>query len=419
MNVKFDINLTKSQQEAYDLVHRQDKRNFVFAWSRQSGKSTLMELLCIEWLLSPGVSKIAYVCRSYLLARKVYKELLSFLPRGTYDTANGSDLVINRGRSSLQFYSAESGSALRGNTFTHLILDEFAFFKFEQTDGTHLWHDILSPTVKVKGQKVIFVSTPLGKDNLFYEFLLRGKDPAWGTWAYMQKTVYDDGLVSEEQIEEIKASIPSLSFRQEYLVEFLDDSITFFKGFESCLDEEVYVDDGKVAIGIDFSASGEDRTVITKVNSQGRVWQKTVEGSLDMRYRELASIISSTKGLRKCLMERNGIGEPMGNEVLKLLDSRSRRLTDWFQTSNSSKDDIISSLAVAIADGRVHYNDRALYDELRAFRCSWSKTGKPIYQGSGSHDDRVMSLAIAWKASSYRGEGATVAFARAKNTLIN
>lgn len=383
-----------------------------------SGKSWLMELLCIEWLLTKRNVRIAYVCRSYLLAKKVYKELLSFLPRKSYDSANGSDLVITSNGSSIQFFSSESGSALRGNTFHYLICDEFAFFKMEQTDGTHLWNDILSPTVKVKGRKVIFVSTPLGKDSLFYEFYKRGLSESWVKWKSLRKTIYDDGLVSNEQIEEIKASIPSLSFRQEYMVEFLDDSLTFFTGFERCMVDEPYYDDGAVSIGIDFSSSGEDRTVLTKVNSQGRVWQKVVEGSLDMRYRELASLISSTKGLRKCLMERNGIGEPMGNEVLKLLDSRSRRLTDWFQTTNSSKDEAVSAVAVAIADQKITYGDPQLYDELRAFRCSFSKTGKAVYQGVGDHDDRVMSLAIAWRAHRNRPQTSAISFARAKDTLI-
>lgn len=418
MDVHFDIDLTASQQEAYDIAHDESVKWITLAWSRQSGKSWLMELLCIEWLLTKKNVRIAYVCRSYLLAKKVYKELLSFLPRKSYDSANGSDLTITSNGSSIQFFSSESGSALRGNTFHYLICDEFAFFKFEQTDGTHLWNDILSPTVKVKGRKVIFVSTPLGKDSLFYEFYKRGLSDSWVKWKSLRKTIYDDGLVSNEQIEEIKASIPSLSFRQEYMVEFLDDSLTFFTGFERCMVDEPYYDDGAVSIGIDFSSSGEDRTVLTKVNSRGRVWQKVVEGSLDMRYRELASLISSTKGLRKCLMEKNSIGEPMGNEVLKLLDGRSRRLTDWFQTTNSSKDSVVSALAVAIADGKLSYNDKDLYDELRAFRCSFSKTGRPIYQGVGAHDDRVMSLAIALRAHRERPQATTISFARAKDTLI-
>lgn len=36
MNINFDINLTKSQKEAYDLVHDALVQYIILAWSRQS-----------------------------------------------------------------------------------------------------------------------------------------------------------------------------------------------------------------------------------------------------------------------------------------------------------------------------------------------------------------------------------------------
>ena len=416
--IHFDIELTQSQKDAYALAHDPAVRYITLAWSRQSGKSWLMELLCIEWLLNHVPSRIGYVCRSYLLAKKVYKEIISFIPRRAYDGANGSDLTITAGKSSLQFFSAESGSSLRGNTFDYLICDEFAFYKFEQPDGTNLWHDILSPTIKVRGRKCIFVSTPLG-DNLFKEFFDRGISGSCPKWVSLKRTIHDDGLVTPEQIEEIRATIPALSFRREYLVEFIEDGSSFFTGFGDVMDNGVYRDEGDVCVGVDFSSTGEDRTVVTKINGPGRVWQEVVSGSLDERYRRIASIISSAKGLRSVLMESNSIGAPMGNEVMKLLDARKRRLCEWFNTTNSTKDEAVSALAVAISDKRLRYSDRALYDELRAFRVSWTKTGRPQYGGAGEHDDRVMSLAIAYRAFRKAKPRVTYATVAAKDTLIN
>ena len=417
LEIKFDIDLTKSQQEAYDLAHDDLIKYIVLAWSRQSGKSWLMELLCIEWLLTGKNLSIAYVCRSYLLAKKVYKEILSFLPEGSYKSANGSDLVIvAHNGSTLQFFSAESGNALRGNTFHYLILDEFAFFKMEQTDGTNLWFDILSPTVKVRGRKVIFVSTPLGKQNLFYDMFQRGLDPSFPDYASMQRTIYDDGLVSEEQIQDIRTSIPELSFRQEYLVEFLDNAVTFFTGYEKCYNGKLsYADKGNIWMGIDFSSQGDDRTVVSKINSVGDVWQEVVQGSLDQRYRRIADIINSTSGLKKCLYEDNSIGSPMGNEIGKLLDSDKRRKFEPFTTTNSSKDRIVSKLAVDIANRDLSFSDNDLFVELGAFQCHYSKTGKPTYGGVGEHDDRVMSLAIANGARAVVRRDTTISFARSKN----
>lgn len=402
MKIKFKIELTPSQKEAYALAHKKELKFLSLAWSRQSGKSTLMEVLCIEWLLQRNNS-IGYVCRNYILAKKIYKELVKLIPSSLVKSANGSDLEINSTfGSSIKFYSAESGASLRGQTFDYLILDEFAFHSFIQTDGTNLWNDILSPTVKVKGKKCIFVSTPLGKNNLFYDMFLRGLDSDFPQYSSLKKTIYDDGLIDEQGIEDIKKSIPDISFRQEYLCEFLDSSITYFKDFDKQFTEYKFDDNAKISIGIDFSASKNgDETVLTKITSKGYTKQYTVTGTLDERYKQIADIINSTPNMVNCQMESNSIGTPMYNSIIKLLDIKHRDKCELFTTTNSTKDEIISDLQMSIANKEIYFdsNDMKLFKQFANFICHWSKTGKPQYEGAnGVHDDCIMSMAIAWNA---------------------
>ena len=422
MQLKFNIKLTSAQQDAYDLIHKDGVKFVTLCYSRQAGKSTLMEICCLEWLLTQPRVRIGYVCRSYLLGRKMYKEIISLLPSSAYKSANGSELTItgNNG-STLQFFSAESGNALRGWTFDYLVADEFAFMPMELTDGTNLYNDVLYATVKVRAKKVVFVSTPCGKNNLFYEMYQRGLDDDFPEYASLRKTIYDDDLSTPEQIEDIKRSIPTLSFRQEYMVEFLENAVTFFGGFEACYVANLsYADKGKVYIGIDFSANGEDRTVLTKVNGDGEVWQSVVTGSLDMRYQRIAQLIGKTKNLQSCFYEDNSIGAPMANEISKLLDPQIRRRFVAFTTSNASKDKIVSKLAVDIANEDLIYGDPELYNELANFQCHYSKSGKPTYGGAnGVHDDRVMSLAIANHARNTVKRESSIAFARAKFDELN
>lgn len=422
MQLKFNIKLTSAQQDAYDLIHKDGVKFVTLCYSRQAGKSTLMEICCLEWLLTQPRVRIGYVCRSYLLGRKMYREIISLLPSSAYKSANGSELTItgNNG-STLQFFSAESGNALRGWTFDYLVADEFAFMPMELTDGTNLYNDVLYATVKVRAKKVVFVSTPCGKNNLFYEMYQRGLDDDFPGYASLRKTIYDDDLSTPEQIEDIKRSIPTLSFRQEYMVEFLENAVTFFGGFEACYVANLsYADKGKVYIGIDFSANGEDRTVLTKVNGDGEVWQSVVTGSLDLRYQRIAQLIGKTKNLQSCFYEDNSIGAPMANEISKLLDPQIRRRFVAFTTSNASKDKIVSKLAVDIANEDLIYGDPELYNELANFQCHYSKTGKPTYGGAnGVHDDRVMSLAIANHARNTVKRESSIAFARAKFDELN
>lgn len=392
--INFDIQLSQSQQEVYDLVHRKDLKYITVVFSRQSGKTVLMLCLCVEWLAKNG-NQIAYICRNFTLAKKLYRELLRILPKEFIKATNATDFIIESvNGATLNFFSSEQGASLRGQTFTHMICDEFAFHKQEQTDGTHLWNDILSPTLKARGKKCIFVSTPLGKSNIFYDMYLRGLSDDFPEYASVLKTIYDDGFITPQQIEEIKKGIPEISFRSEYLCEFMDDAQTFFVGFSDCFDIDRY-SGGKCWIGVDLSADGSDRTIITLINEKNEVEQYNITGTLDSKYRQIADIINR-QSPTAVYIENNGIGSPMINEIKKLVSNKGK-LHEW-TTTNATKEEIVSELAVAIANRDVHFlkHDNELFGELGSFVCTITKNRKLTFAGmNGKHDDRCLSLAIA------------------------
>lgn len=398
MDVHFDITLSKSQREAWDLIHDKRYKYITLAYSRQSGKTILMLCLCVEWLTGKN-NQIAYICRNYILAKKLYRELIRILPKEFIKGSNATDFTIESiYGSTLTFFSAESGSSLRGQTFTHAILDEFAFHKQEQPDGTLLWNDILSPTLKARGKKCIFVSTPLGK-NIFYQMYQRGLSEDFPNYASIKKTIYDDGFITEEQIEEIKKSIPDMSFRSEYLCEFMDDANTFFVGYGDCFDIDKFNRNCKEWIGVDLSStSNGDATIISEINEYDEVTQEEVRGGLDAKYKRIAEIINKRNPVAVYL-ENNGVGLPMINEIKKLVKNKNR-IYEW-TTTNASKEEIISDLAVAIANRNIHFlkDDIKLYNELGDFVVTFSKTRKLTFAARGNaHDDRCLSLAIARRA---------------------
>ena len=396
MQVNFDITLSKSQQEVYDLVQNDKYKFITVVFSRQSGKTVLMLVFCIQWLFKKNIS-IAYICRNFVLAKRLYKELVKILPKSIVKSANGSDLAIESVYgSTLNFFSAEQGASLRGQTFNYMICDEFAFHKMEQPDGTHLWNDILSPTLKARGKKCIFVSTPLGKNNIFYEMYQRGLSDEYPKYASILKTIYDDGFISNDEIEEIRKSIPELSFKQEYLCEWLEDGLSFFQGYSDCFDIDEY-SGSKSWVGIDCSGDGSDSTICAKISENGAVELFEAVGTLDMKYRQVADFINRTNPVA-VYGEVNGLGNPMLNEIKRFVKYRSK-IYDWV-TSNSSKEEIISNMAVEIANKNVHFlkNDMKLYNELGNFVVSVSKSRKLTFAARGNgHDDRVMATAIAIK----------------------
>ena len=224
----------------------------------------------------------------------------------------------------------------------------------------------------------------------------RGLSDEYPKYASILKTIYDDGFVTEDEIEEIRKSIPELSFAQEYMCEWLEDGLSFFQGFSECFDIERY-DGNKSWIGVDCSGNGSDATICTKINEKGETEVFEAVGTLDMKYRQVADFINRTNPVA-CYLEVNGLGSPMYNEIRKLVRNKNK-LYEW-TTSNSSKEEIISDLAVEIANKDIHFmkNDMKLYNELGNFVVTVSKSRKLTFAARGSgHDDRVMATAIALK----------------------
>lgn len=397
MQVRFAIDLTEGQKSAYNLCHEKQNKIVVLCYSRQCGKSVLAEVLLCEYLFKPKAYN-AYISPTYQLGRKVYKEMTELLGQtNIIKKANATTLTIETiYGSTLQFFSAEAYTAIRGTTVSGvLIIDEAAYIQDVLPNGEQFWGNVVMPITKARKPLTVLISTPCGKQGFFYDFYLRALNKEEGV-VQLTRTIYDDNLVDEKEIEEIKKSIPPKAFEQEFECKFLDSSLTFFEGFENCFETYTYKE-GKEWIGVDISGNGADETILTKINTLNQVKQYLITGTLDMKYHKIANIINDSNAVA-IYMENNGLGAPIINEVKKLVKHKSK-IYEW-TTSNSSKEEIISNLAVRIANKDISFNsaDTELYSQFGTFVSKISKTKKNIFGAQeGKHDDRIMSLAIANK----------------------
>lgn len=390
MNVTFNIRLNKPQQDMLALI---EKNKFVFAaMSRQIGKSVLCKVLCTKWLLEPN-KEIGYITPSLKLAKKFFNDLTGIIPESLLVKSNASDLILQSiTGSTLYFYSAEQGNRIRGVTFDYLVLDEAAFYK-EDTGANHIWYSILQPTIKVKGKKIVMVSTPNGQSGFWYDLIQKALKGQKG-YAYIKRTIYDDSMCTD--IEEIKNSTPDLMFRQEFLCEFIAGANSFFTGYHNCYDDTMTFNwNQPLWAGIDWSSTGKDETIVTFINGLNQIIQYNIEGDLDSKYRQIASILNKYS-LKGVYAEDNSIGSVMINELKKQM--RQKNVLKPFTTTNDSKTEIVTELALSLEKEELTYNDLQLDRQLGAFGYSVSKTKKLTFEGKGEHDDRCMSLALALKA---------------------
>ena len=397
MKVTFNLKMTDGQREAYKLAHQEDTKQLVLVWSRQSGKSVFAEIILIENLLKKNKFS-AYISPTFQLGRKVYKEITQMLEgKGIIKKANSSTLTIETvTNSTLQFFSVESYTAIRGTTVTGvLICDEAAYYPDVLPNGESIWGNVIMPITKARNPLTIFISTPCGKTGFYYDFYLRAMAGEKGIKC-LTRTIEDDSLVTPEQIEEIKKSIPPKAYEQEFLCRFLDSSLTFFQGFESVFNENMAYNATKEWVGVDLSADGSDETILTKVNDKNQIIQYKIEGTLDQKYSHIATLIDQINPIA-VYIENNGIGAPMINQIKKLVRNKGK-IYEW-TTSNSSKEEIISNLAVLVANKSIEFDDKELFSQFGTFICKITKSKKLSFAAmEGKKDDRIMSLAIALKA---------------------
>lgn len=400
MELNFQIQLTKLQKKAYTEYKKTDTRFLLLKWPRQAGKTTFTEILLIEALCRKKKFS-AYISPTFAQGRKVYREITELLEgKGIIKKVNSSTLTIESVfGSTLQFFSMESPVSIRGNTVSGiLVVDEMAFFPDLLPDGTECWGSTIFPITKRHKPKTIIISTPRGKRGDFYKMYLRAKARTKG-WKYIEGNIYDDSLLTEEEIEEIKSQLSDVAFREEFLCEFLDSSLTYFTGFEDCFDMMSVPSYLKCWIGVDLSANGKDETIVTFINELSQIEQRVIKGTLDQKYRQIGQLIDTAPNLQGVLIESNGIGEPMINEIKKA--TKKKRLIKEFVTTNESKNAILSDLAMKISKKEIHFlkSDNQLFAQFGSFIVKWTKTGKmQLMAMDGKHDDRIMSLAIALKA---------------------
>ena len=404
---KLNLKFTKTQEKAWRILNMANCKELVLAWSRQSGKSVFLEFCCIYFLLKKWAN-IGYITPQFAHSRKVYSDIIKILePTGLIKTANASTLqieLINGNR--LSFFSAESPTAIRGNSFRGLVaVDAAAFINDTTSDGQDFFNSILMPTCKSYKPKLIYASTPLAKSGTFYTKFMRGQEghPHTDTpnKVYSIKaTIYDDSLITAEEIEEIKNSIPEASFKREFMVEFMDNAMSAFTDYTDKFTLKKQIDFNQpLWIGVDFHSVGSDSTIVSLINSDNDVWQIEIKGGLDAQYRQIANILDKCKKLITAYLESNSIGQVMLNEVKKLTKQKSK-IIEWC-TTNESKEIQVGLVQTHLTKDMMHFeeNNKQLKNQFDTFGYSISKTRKITYAAlSGHHDDRVLSLMIAMQA---------------------
>ena len=380
----------QGQLQVIENILSSEAKFHILSVGRQWGKSMLGMNMTLYWAFNDSPCKILWVSPVYSQTAKVQKELEGAMKDSELiEGINYSENFIRlKNGSEIIFRSAERYDNIRGYTFDYAVIDEAAFMKAEA------WREAIRPTLAVRGQKVLFLSTPKGK-NWFYELFALGNDnPNYRS--YKAPSIASP-YITEDEVEDARLTLPPNVFKQEYEAEFLDDGGEVFMNLSDItFDQWPSGKSSKYFAGIDLGRQ-EDFTVCTIVDSNNQVVEvyRANQRPWEQIINEVANLVNKYHAI--AAVEVNS----MGDVIYEQLKSKVRRVTA-FTTTHKSKVDIIEQLMYSINNKELTIPSERLfeplYKELSYFTYTYSTKTRSVKYGAptGLHDDCVMSLAIAY-----------------------
>jgi len=378
------------QREIIDGILGGTAKFHIVAVGRQVGKSLMGMNLALYWMINEGPCKVLWVSPVYSQANKVHKELVEAIEHsGLILKNNYADNSIKlRNGSEILFRSAERYDNIRGLTMDYGILDEAAFIRNEA------WSEAIRPVFAVRGKKVVFISTPKGK-NYFYDLFQLGMSPDHPNYRSYKGSSYDTPYIAREEIQDAQKTLPPNIFKQEYLAEFIDNGGEVFTRLKESSTPQWPKPQGRVYCGIDLGRQ-EDYTVATFIDSTGQVLEIYRNRQADWSTMTRDIIALCQKWQATAMVETNSIGDVLFEQI-----RNGWQDTHPFTTTGKSKPEIIEGLVLDFAEDRIRIPSQdlypALHHELGIFSYEYNPRTRQVRYGAPAphHDDCVMSLAIA------------------------
>lgn len=205
--------LHAGQQDIWDS----GARFKVVCCGRRFGKTHLGVLMCL--VIATRGGRAWWVAPAYPVANIGWR-LLKFLVKPLVDArlaeiSESERRIIFSGGGEIQVKSADNPDSLRGEALDFVVMDEAAQVKPEA------WFEALRPALSDRKGGALFIGTPKGMDNWFYDVWQRAENDTTGNWASWQKPTSDNPIIDPEEIEEARIDLGELLFSQEYLAQFI------------------------------------------------------------------------------------------------------------------------------------------------------------------------------------------------------
>lgn len=212
--------LHPGQQEVFDK-HARFK---VVCCGRRWGKTHLGVLLCVIAAARGG--RAWWIGPSYPVAGigwRLLKTIVSPIPG--IEVREADKMIVFPNGGVVQVKSADRPDSLRGESLDYVVFDEVADIKPDA------WFEGIRPALADKKGGALFIGTPRGMSNWFYDLFVKAQSDDTGTWAaFQQPTVSNTAIVDlAAEVEEARADMHPVVFNQEFCAEFVVAGGTVFR----------------------------------------------------------------------------------------------------------------------------------------------------------------------------------------------
>ena len=315
-----------------------DKKRITLNWGRRTGKSmgagikASMEAIMHQgtyYIIAPTIGNAQKIYWDEVLktifkdsplvdqdfvknvmGRKDYKEVgfnknensvtIDYIENAKVQMPDGSWKTINhdttKPRSKIVLYGATEPDNILGIGLRGVILDECA----KMDNFNYVWRKVVRPMLGDQKGWAVFISTPLGIFNPWYEWVRITKaDP--DKYFYSHATGYDNPYFPDDEIEEARADAIAANelhvFEQEWLAEFVNPAGAIFPEFDPDLHTfniKELPRTGTDILGVDFGFNPDPAAILTvRIDEQGDWWLFDEVYGTDMDDDRIANVIKN------------------------------------------------------------------------------------------------------------------------------
>jgi len=381
-------------------------------WGRQTGKTETAGAIPAEWVLThPGEDALIaarFQEQADELFRRTKAHLEAFGDPGeigvdspnktTYAFDTGARILSRTLNTTAGDDSDEKGSSERGKVPSCIVVEEAALVDRDTYDK------VLRPMQATHDDfELVLISTPRGQQGYFYEKCT--DDPRWSA---SHVTTAENPAVTDEWLDGERADVDQITWRQEYLAEFLPTNSDPYLPVD-IVRPAVVADvprsaDARSWLGVDPAGSGDDRSAYVSVDEHGHVHvEATVATETTPEALGRIKALDRRHGYTEILVDKNGLGTGLfdfANEDLPHVRPMN--------FSPSEQEEMWPTLKRSLEAGSLTLPDHdRLTHELQALEYSWTRGGKlRVDHPPGGHDDHCDGLALAvygWQRAENRG----------------